>query len=759
MKISFKIKTIIFSSILLVVIISMLSIKLYISLNFPKNIVKNNILIFIKNNFNKAVKFDNVNIDFFGNIVIENLHISKSSDFNDNINLIKSKETIIKLSLYELFNQKFIINSIDFDNVEINFLKQYGKNYKEVFKNILFINKNYNELKDIDIDNLKINFKNGKINYKEKFKNKNLEIEVNNFNLKLNIKNEKIEIATNGNIVNYKTKWINNGKFDLSGYIYLEKYKNYKGADLYLKCSNLDISYINPYIDEVQKYNILLQGGASLAVKIVSLYNDHSINSRFSLVNFGIARKDNNEKYMILSNENVKIDFNCDFYNTNKKIEIKDLKIKDDNFEIETKLTYIKNKLQNNIEGNFKTNTINLDVLSRHFTPIKAANYGGELKASGSFNYDLLNHTARKMDMDLFVNELWLNKIIDGKKQSIINALNSDLKLKNNQIKLNLRGMSDSSDYNISINSFVKKWYPIKTDTNVDFSSQYMQMSHLKYLFINGIKNTIDMAYEDRKKGYNEIYFRQKLLGKLLNNNNINTNLKILKVGITNQTFVNDLMIELNLDKGNLSTKHFNVTGYGAKYKFNIDGQLNRDMPKIHINGAIDNFNLGAWSFHEWQKVKLSGMLNFGFDYEITGFRLKHLVNNAHTLIWANVKNVQLRETDLQNKLSTFFSNIEIENNFDELDIKNANYEFKETGENYYIRKFSMNSNIINFASRGRYIHDNGYKVPINCIINIQDSDTNRIKRKSVPLYLKGHFLEPKIVKKNNINKDEILFF
>jgi hypothetical protein len=119
-----------------ILIITMIIFKIYIKYTFPEKDLKNFISQFIMENFNKAIKFDDIYVNLMGNLILTNLNISNSNDFNDNISFIKSEDAKIKLSMGSLFNNKIKVKGINFDNSEITIYKKFSKNYLDSFKEI-----------------------------------------------------------------------------------------------------------------------------------------------------------------------------------------------------------------------------------------------------------------------------------------------------------------------------------------------------------------------------------------------------------------------------------------------------------------------------------------------------------------------------------------------------------------------------------------------------------------------------------------------
>src|SRR5208283_2238977 len=105
-----------------VIVIHFLStLCLLFDVRYPEREIREVITDFFKNNLNKAVKFDAIYIEYNGDIRISNFNMSISSDFNDNVSLIKCKKAVIDLEFFSLLAGRIMINGLEFYNSEITF--------------------------------------------------------------------------------------------------------------------------------------------------------------------------------------------------------------------------------------------------------------------------------------------------------------------------------------------------------------------------------------------------------------------------------------------------------------------------------------------------------------------------------------------------------------------------------------------------------------------------------------------------------------
>jgi hypothetical protein len=153
-------------------------------------------------------------------------------------------------------------------------------------------------------------------------------------------------------------------------------------------------------------------------------------------------------------------------------------------------------------------------------------------------------------------------------------------------------------------------------------------------------------------------------------------------------------------------------------------------------------------------------ILNLGLEYSTTGYRLKHLVDNTRARIWVNIRDARFAGLPFQETLNTYLKNCDINNDFTNLDIKNASFEFQESGYNSYVRNIYLYSDKIRIDNgRGYYTYYKGYNANLYSSIKDVDKESGLVKTKQVPLKLKGDLLNPVIKKRNTQTQNELVLF
>ncbi|HOW82842.1 MAG TPA: hypothetical protein PK573_09790, partial [Spirochaetota bacterium] len=82
---------------LLVAVLVPFAMKVFFSLRYTEDFLKKQFNSVMKDGLNRAAKFEDISIDFYGNLIISPFTLSVSNDFNDSLSLIKSTELVVAL--------------------------------------------------------------------------------------------------------------------------------------------------------------------------------------------------------------------------------------------------------------------------------------------------------------------------------------------------------------------------------------------------------------------------------------------------------------------------------------------------------------------------------------------------------------------------------------------------------------------------------------------------------------------------------------
>ncbi|NLV67107.1 MAG: hypothetical protein GXY14_05455, partial [Spirochaetes bacterium] len=171
----------------------------------------------IKDTFGKAVKFDSYYFRLNGDIVLLNFYLSNTTDFNDNLNLVKCYKIVIDTDILSVLSNDIAINGVYIYEPELIIVKNYGKKYYDVVEDNFTSGINRELFEKLAGNGFFINIYDGKGSYREMFRNGKNTILFNDFNLKIKYRDKKIRYNASGDIIRRDKSLIDTCSFTLKG--------------------------------------------------------------------------------------------------------------------------------------------------------------------------------------------------------------------------------------------------------------------------------------------------------------------------------------------------------------------------------------------------------------------------------------------------------------------------------------------------------------------------------------------------------------
>lgn len=717
--------------------------KFFINLSFSEKELKVFITKFFKQNFNKAVQFENVYIDIFGNLVINNFEISITSDFNDNIYLVKSRKTIIGLDFYKIIQKKISVNNIKFENSDITIFKRYGKGYLENFREIFLSDINLSNLNGIDLSNFTIEIYNSKLFYKEIFKDDKLTVVFENIDSQINITKTKLSYYVKGIIKPFKSAEIDRGNLLLQGELIFKENRELYISNTSLTIDNFDLSYLNSFISVYFDRPFFLYGGFSPDLKIRTVNENISVDGTIDINNLKLKVEGDSGSFNIVSNENISCRILLDILSDFNRVILRKFDISDDNIKLSLGGIYNENRFERYIDINFKSNKIDLSELSNYVTPLKDVNYSGYVRIDGRIDYDLRNNISKETSLSLNIDDVVLTDYAKGEKSYLLEELNTDLKLNNNEMVIDVFAKKDRSDIRFRSSSQIHNWYPLKSVTNISFLSNALETKLIYYLCQRVFESIYLKAYADKNRGYEEIMFTETPLGQLITNNTLNLNLKVKRLLVADKASLSNLDIAASLEKGTFRLQNFNVRGYDGDYYCSVLFYFNQYYPSLKINGGVRNFNIERFSRDSGIGGEFTGKMHIDLDFHTNAYRPAHIIENSIGKFYVEFTSGMINSTEFQDRIIHFLEkNGYAHYDIDQLKFNRASLLFAQTGENFYVRNLHLSSDKIQFSARGKYSFSKGFVIPVTAIIKEID-ESNRQKITPIPFLINGPLLSP----------------
>ncbi|PKL40882.1 MAG: hypothetical protein CVV44_04550 [Spirochaetae bacterium HGW-Spirochaetae-1] len=749
-KLRSKIILIALTSVLILILLSLVSLTIYFNVTYPENRLRDFVSNFCKENLGKAVKFEGVSIKYSGNIIVKKFNLSISSDFNDNISFIQSEEAELDINFLNLFRNIVKVEGVHFGKSTISIQKTFGKDYVENFKSIFSFIDTLQKPGYINLDNFYVTFKKSDLFYHEFFKEHKLTLACRNAIIKLRSDEKKFTYFVEGILLPYKTEEIKEGDISISGKFYYDRAKESKTN---IVIDNFDMSVFSEYIIENQLSKMLFTGGLSTDIVILMRADEYGVKGDVETNNLSITSS-GAQQYSLVSNENFNAEVDMRFSRVKNFINFRELHLYDDVLDIDFSGKYSDFKEDRNLKFKVETNTIDLDDLSRCFSPYMDVSYKGSFNIKASVDYDLAKKQAREVNITSLLEGFSIIKSEKGKTRELLSNGSMNLALNQNTMDINSEFKINNSDFSIKSKTAVKDFYPPVSSTTVGVSSKKLSTELLYDVISLGLDKIFLNAYKDQQKGYDEIFFLQKPLGSLVNTNNFSLEWNADSLFLTGNAELKKMNCAIKLENGTLTMEDFNLEGYDAQYRLELQGYFNRDYPFLTIKGNVGQLDLGKMSRDLKSDFSMEGKLNIDFDYELTAYRLFQILQNSKGNVSINVGAGRIKNTETQKRITSFLKKNGLEaNDLNDLEISNFSFALSQSGENFYVRNFTLNSNFVNFSAYGTYGYDTGLRIP--SYVSLKDTTGKTI---SVPMEISGRLEKPDMLLKS-ISKEPLSLF
>jgi hypothetical protein len=459
-----------------------------------------------------------------------------------------------------------------------------------------------------------------------------------------------------------------------------------------------------------------------------------------------------NSPYPLFKNKDIETNFSFNLSENMDRLKIDKLEIDDGVINLTSSIDYA---MDDFFSIELKSNKINLTDLSESFFLFRNSSYTGEMSFSGICNYKIKENTPEVLDFNLSLKKF--NIIPNEKKNKNFKHIENGeilLTVKKDKIILKSDFKSGKSDFNITFDSLISGWNPIKSSNNIEIKSKIIELNLLKILLKNTIKKIYNMAYVDMFQNFDEQRnFLKEPEGIFLNNNDISLKLNAEKLIIAGKAYLNSLVMDISLLKGILKTNNFKLEGYDGIYSFNLYSSLRQEYPYFKFTSEAKNIDLDRISYESGLTYSFGGKLSLDAGFETSAYRIGQVVENGKANVNISVQNGYLNNTPVQNKLHTLLSNNNQKDVFNKrLDFSSYSIGIMQSGTNFYIKNFSLNSPDMSFSSYGSFTDESGLKIPLN--LNVIKEKT--IER--VPLEINGN-LETPCVKVKSKNETESVCF
>ncbi|OHD64132.1 MAG: hypothetical protein A2176_00630 [Spirochaetes bacterium RBG_13_51_14] len=730
-----------------VLINSMATLRLLFSVVYPERMLKEVVLEYFKNNLDKAVKFEDLYIDYTGDIVIYDFNVSITSDFNDNISLIKSRKTVITLGFFQLFTGSATVKGLDFYDSDITFIKKYGRNHLECLKQVLDPGKFIKRTRS-SYNHFYMELHRARIFYRESLRDRQITLELNRVNAELDIDPHAVSYTASGYIRPYQTAIISKGYFDCHGAVDVDSGDSYRHR---IKVDNFDCSYVNEHIRENKIADIALSGGMSIDAEIVKNKDVLWIKGEAETNSLTVVAA--TKTYNLLSNENLNLDMDLVMKPKLNSCFVRSLHFYDDVFSLEASGSAVRNDKNDAIKLRFKTNSIDLGDLAQNLTPCPDIEYAGTLQGEGTVIIDFKNNTAAGTRMNFALDDFTLSKNERGTLATLIGESSMRVKLTDVSLDVSMNATPLNSDLVVSSRTAIVNWIPFKSDTRLDIRSKKMNLENIRKTAIFLIDTAYAKAYENKRVGEESAPYLQSPLGKFMNNNTAALKISCDTLFYGKKAAWHDIVLDAQLNRGCIMISEFKALGYDAQYMLALQGYFAGDQPYIKLDGNVQNFDCAGFYSDSGFGGVLSGRARCDFGYEVSAARLSDILDNSRGRLNIYIAGGEMRNTRFQQSIMKFLR----KNGYEADSIGSINFEditisLSQQGENFWFSNSGIRGDTVFFNGVADYMYEGG----INSIIGVTIRKEGAAV--TVPLRLYGRMLAPCIDIYNKKDSQKLCF-
>ncbi len=724
------------------------TIKIFFIRAYPEHVLKEHVMTFIKENFGKAATFDDVYMSAFGNIIISNLNISISGDFNDNISLIKCPGAEISLNFFKLFSGNIIIKKIVFDDADVTVYKKYGKGYYETFNDIFRLDRPLSEISNIDHEHFRVDITSSRMEYQEVFRNEISTVKIDRFSLGLLLRGDFLDYRISGRLLPHPGSDLSKGRLSFSGRLRSARGNFCLASINSIIVTGLDMRYIQPYLAEALKDPLNLQGRFDAAIRFASFENNLSAECHIEITNLSADKFTEGSKHTCISNENLNLDFIIDIIGGGEKVMVRRASLYDDVIRLSLEGIYRKSDKEHYVDVIFSSNTMNLEKISEHITPWKETVFRGNMKTGGHLKYDFISGSARGSEFKTELKDFGIIFRESINTREFMKGLDADISLKNDIFTATMKCLLERSKIEASWNTKVKSWVPFSSESDINITAPTLEIHHIAYPLLAALRLVYDGAYSDRKLGYENIIFRDEPVGKLLNQNNLQLHLDAKGIVAGHRAKLQELAVDASLRDGIFSVDSFSLSGYGAQYSLKTSAQFNLWTPLVSIDASVKNFDVRSFASDAGIKGEAAGILSASVSFQVGAFRLSHILENSIADVTIELVDGSIKDTPLQDKFSKYLARSGIKSApLAEINNLTATFSFNQRADNYLVSKLALVSDKVKLYGRGRYDYFEGLDVPLEISVAPAEGQVGMV---TAPCKITGPLLRPVMAKIKN---------
>jgi hypothetical protein len=725
----FKILVIIMGMILVIVA----GLQIYCAIAVNNDDFRKKMNDYFLDNFNKAIKFDDVKVYFWGNVSLSNFQMSKSADFNDTTPLIRCENASISISPFDLILRKITVKKIDIKGGEINILKQVGDDIDSIVD--IFRSFNTSESTNSQSNEMTIAFEEVALNIKMGFDGDYLQIKAKDLAGLISKKGRKIKWSYACKILPNDEKKRNLGSLNGNGFIDVT-WKGDRYGEIINECEEIDLSNYSPIAARYLGKTFHVDGSGK--VKLALAFYKNSISSKWE-----IAIDDLNileDKKIIMSVKSFSGNCIVDII-SNKKIRVNSFQLTDGNIEMSGSVVCEWKKGNKSLNISYEMKKFDLDDFASSYMVSKDINIDGNAESVGNIYCDITNGI---LDLCIDTINVRLKKAswkTNTKRELTMVQGDTGVRIDDNMLNINSIGTLDGSRYTIKMKTDIWRFKPLSSTTVLEGYWENIDSCYIAEILYKSASRIIEDAYNDRKKGYEEIRFLDTAAGDIVTHNDfiIKSDFEKITIGSDKGAIKKtgfSVSLKQGLLKGGIETGDL----LGGTMRITFDGMFKTDFPQFAIDGNVENVDLSRLVKSTAGNGMDSGSLSMTMKYNINGNRIAHIIDNGIMDMEINVKDMILGKSSYLKSITEYITKSKMDERMVPLKINTGNIIYHQANGNGYIQRFSISGDMIGMNGFGKYLYDTGISIHGECMLKKTEGPVM-----NAPFGIMGAFAKPEL--------------
>lgn len=666
--------------------------------------IRNDINALFMGRLGKAVKYDSARVYFWGRMSLANFTLSRSSDFNDNLPLLKCDSAVVKIRFIDLLRKRISIKSIEIEKGTISLQKQSDEGTSEFLESLFPDNdKKSGAVTGLDfdmiLDDVSLNLKIFTVNEVVIFQAENLSSTIR-------CGHNSVSWELEGDVLP-RIPGVKTGDLRAEGAVYLSGNRINAGKAAF-GLTNVDMRYFSPLIEDKFNMKVSVSGLGDISSSLAFAGKSCSFSNTCIMNDFRMVDTTSGRK--MIDRDIISLHTSGE-YLRGGKFRIRNFSANDGNISMRGSgvLVYAGDRVKT-IAGKLHVDPFDLNdfALSYPVSVSSRFNINGSFGCDGYLSYDRINGIC-----DLIRGASRTKKITisSGSGEGAVKYLegNLDADCDSESIRGKSSGKYLDEPYEISSNLFIRRMRPFSTLLTLDASFRQGSFDIMKSLASSSVGKFIEKVYDDRRGGYEDIKFLETFAGRMLNNNDVNAKLRIAQISVgTNKKGFTDCEVAFALNNGTMKFEMSSLKGFDAKYNLSGDGILHTDYPQMKITAGVSEFNLAEFASCGGIKGVKGGKGALTFQYSMNGNRLAHFVDNGTIDLTADISGLILDGNGFAESFGKYVRKYNSSADFSVCAISQGGIAFHQTGENGFIQKMSLTSDRGNINGFGKYTYEKG---------------------------------------------------